>query len=472
HTSEIHHILQHCEAKTIFVSEKLYTKIEELKAPSVKDLILIDDFSLIEPNTPKDTLKNLIADGSKELQKIKNLVLKFSGIVSDEVKEDDVASIIYTSGTTGHSKGVMLTHKNIIFDALATLKFVRFDVNDRSISLLPLAHVYECTLGLVIPIMGGATVYYLRKPPTAAVLLPALSSVKPTLILSVPLIIEKMYKARILPEIQKRKIVKLAYKVPALRKKINQAAGKKLLKTFGGKLELFCIGGAALSSDVERFLKEAGFPYSIGYGLTETSPLVAGTNQYHTKLLSTGPAVPGIELIIDNPDPKTGEGEILVRGDVVMKGYYKDPEKTSEVIDKNGWFHTGDLGCFDKENYLYIKGRVKNMILGPSGENIYPEIIESVVNRSQYILESLVCKKENQLVALVFLNYEKIDEDFETSKKSQSEQKEVVNNILSIIKEEVNNNVSSFSKLVKVIEQTEQFEKTPTQKIKRYLYIN
>jgi long-chain acyl-CoA synthetase len=472
HTSEIHHILQHCEAKTIFVSEKLYTKIEELKAPSVKDLILIDDFSLIEPNTPKDTLKNLIADGSKELQKIKNLVLKFSGIVSDEVKEDDVASIIYTSGTTGHSKGVMLTHKNIIFDALATLKFVRFDVNDRSISLLPLAHVYECTLGLVIPIMGGATVYYLRKPPTAAVLLPALSSVKPTLILSVPLIIEKMYKARILPEIQKRKIVKLAYKVPALRKKINQAAGKKLLKTFGGKLELFCIGGAALSSDVERFLKEAGFPYSIGYGLTETSPLVAGTNQYHTKLLSTGPAVPGIELIIDNPDPKTGEGEILVRGDVVMKGYYKDPEKTSEVIDKNGWFHTGDLGCFDKENYLYIKGRVKNMILGPSGENIYPEIIESIINRSQYVLESLVCKKENQLVALVFLNYEKIDEDFETSKKSQSEQKEIVNNILTIIKEEVNNNVSSFSKLVKVIEQTEQFEKTPTQKIKRYLYIN
>jgi long-chain acyl-CoA synthetase len=281
-----------------------------------------------------------------------------------------------------------------------------------------------------------------------------------------------MYKARILPEIQKKKVVKLAYKVPALRKKINQVAGKKLLKTFGGKLELFCIGGAALSSDVERFLKEAGFPYAIGYGLTETSPLIAGSNQHLTKLLSTGPAVPGVELKIDNPDPKTGEGEILVRGDVVMKGYYKDPEKTNEVIDKEGWFHTGDLGCFDKDNYLYIKGRVKNMILGPSGENIYPEIIESVVNRSQYVLESLVCKKENQLVSLVFLNYEKIDEDFATSKKSQSEQKEIVNDILTLIKTEVNNNVSSFSKLAKVIEQTEPFEKTPTQKIKRYLYIN
>nr|HRI47520.1 AMP-binding protein [Ignavibacteriaceae bacterium] len=423
HSSEIHHILQHAEAKAIFVSERLYPKIEDLSSNLIKDIILIDDFSLIDPNTSKDLLKTILQDGSKELQKIKNMVLKFSGLVSDEVKPDDVASIIYTSGTTGHSKGVMLTHKNIISDAVATLKFVKYTSTDRSISLLPLAHVYECTLGLVIPIMVGANVNYLRKPPTAAVLLPALEKIKPTLILSVPLIIEKMYKARILPEIQKKKLVKLAYKVPSLRKKINKVAGKKLMKTFGGKLELFCIGGAALSPEVELFLKEAGFPYAIGYGLTETSPLIAGTNQHNTKLLSTGPAVPGIELKIENPDPKTGEGEILVRGDVVMKGYYKDPEKTKEVIDKDGWFRTGDLGCFDKDNYLYIKGRVKNMILGPSGENIYPEIIESVVNRSEYVLESLVCKKENQLTALVFLNYEKIDEDFQTNNKSQSEQK-------------------------------------------------
>jgi len=472
HSSEIHHILQHAEAKAIFVSERLYPKIEDLSSNLIKDIILIDDFSLIDPNTSKDLLKTILQDGSKELQKIKNMVLKFSGLVSDEVKPDDVASIIYTSGTTGHSKGVMLTHKNIISDAVATLKFVKYTSTDRSISLLPLAHVYECTLGLVIPIMVGANVNYLRKPPTAAVLLPALEKIKPTLILSVPLIIEKMYKARILPEIQKKKLVKLAYKVPSLRKKINKVAGKKLMKTFGGKLELFCIGGAALSPEVELFLKEAGFPYAIGYGLTETSPLIAGTNQHNTKLLSTGPAVPGIELKIENPDPKTGEGEILVRGDVVMKGYYKDPEKTKEVIDKDGWFRTGDLGCFDKDNYLYIKGRVKNMILGPSGENIYPEIIESVVNRSEYVLESLVCKKENQLTALVFLNYEKIDEDFQTNNKSQSEQKVIVADILKTIKENVNNSVSSFSRVGRVLEQLEPFEKTPTQKIKRYLYIN
>ncbi|MBX2976766.1 MAG: AMP-binding protein [Ignavibacteriaceae bacterium] len=472
HSSEIHHILQHAEAKAIFVSERLYPKIEDLSSNLIKDIILIDDFSLIDPNTSKDLLKTILQDGSKELQKIKNMVLKFSGLVSDEVKPDDVASIIYTSGTTGHSKGVMLTHKNIISDAVATLKFVKYTSTDRSISLLPLAHVYECTLGLVIPIMVGANVNYLRKPPTAAVLLPALEKIKPTLILSVPLIIEKMYKARILPEIQKKKLVKLAYKVPSLRKKINKVAGKKLMKTFGGKLELFCIGGAALSPEVELFLKEAGFPYAIGYGLTETSPLIAGTNQHNTKLLSTGPAVPGIELKIENPDPKNGEGEILVRGDVVMKGYYKDPEKTKEVIDKDGWFRTGDLGCFDKDNYLYIKGRVKNMILGPSGENIYPEIIESVVNRSEYVLESLVCKKENQLTALVFLNYEKIDEDFQTNNKSQSEQKVIVADILKTIKENVNNSVSSFSRVGRVLEQLEPFEKTPTQKIKRYLYIN
>lgn len=472
HSSEIHHILDHSESKAVFVSERLYSKIEDIKAASLKNVILIDNFSLVELNMPKDILKDLLEGGSKELQKIKNIVLKLSGKVSDEVKPEDVASIIYTSGTTGHSKGVMLTHKNILTNAQATLKFIRYDSQGRSISLLPLAHVYECTLGLILPIFCGAAIYYLRKPPTAPVLLPALASVKPTLILAVPLIIEKMYKGRILPEINKKKLVKLAYKVPALRKKINAAAGKKLLKTFGGKLELFCIGGAAVSPDVEIFLKEAKFPYAIGYGLTETSPLVAGTNQFDTRLKSTGPALSGVEVKIENPDPVTGEGEILVRGELIMKGYYKDPEKTKEVISSDGWFRTGDLGCFDEDKYLYIKGRLKNMILGASGENIYPEIVESVVNRSEYVLESIVCKRNEQLVALVHLNYEKINEEFQTKDKSSTEQKEIVAKIIAGIKEETNNCVSAFSRLSKVVEQSEPFEKTPTQKIKRYLYTN
>ncbi|MDP3147910.1 MAG: AMP-binding protein [Ignavibacteria bacterium] len=471
HTSEIHHIIQHSEAKAIFVSEKLYPKIEEYKSDDDLKIILLDDFSIVQRNISKDILKKLIADGSKELQKIKNLVLKFTGLISEKVSEDDVASIIYTSGTTGHSKAVMLTHKNILSDAIATRKYVPEEIECRMISLLPLAHVYECTLGMIFPILIGGTVYYLRKPPTAAVLLPPLAELKPTVLLSVPLIIEKMYKGKILPEINKKKFVKLAYKVPSLRKAINKVAGKKLMKTFGGELKLFCIGGAALSSEVELFLREAEFPYSIGYGLTETSPLVAGTGAKDTKYLSTGPASIGAELKIDSPDPKTGEGEILVRGVMVMKGYYKDPEKTKEVISSDGWFRTGDLGCIDKDGYLFIKGRLKNMILGASGENIYPEAIESIVNRSEFVLESIVFKQNGQLAARVFLDYEKIDSHFETQKKSESEQRKVIAGVLDQLKEEVNNNVSSFAKISKMIEQVNPFEKTPTQKIKRYLYV-
>ncbi|MDP1995494.1 MAG: AMP-binding protein, partial [Ignavibacteria bacterium] len=415
--------------------------------------------------------KKLIADGSKELQKIKNLVLKFTGLLNEKVSEDDVASIIYTSGTTGHSKAVMLTHKNILSDAIATRKYVPEEIECRMISLLPLAHVYECTLGMIFPVLIGGTVYYLRKPPTAAVLLPPLAELKPTVLLSVPLIIEKMYKGKILPELNKKKLVKLAYKIPSLRKTINKVAGKKLMKTFGGELKLFCIGGAALSPDVELFLREAEFPYSIGYGLTETSPLVAGTGAKDSKYLSTGPASIGAELKIDSPDSKTGEGEILVRGVMVMKGYYKDPEKTKEVISADGWFRTGDLGCIDKDGYLYIKGRLKNMILGSSGENIYPEAIESIINRSEYILESIVFQQNGQLAARVFLDYEKIDAHFETQKKTETEQRKIIASLLDQIKEEVNGNVSSFAKLSKMIEQVNPFEKTPTQKIKRYLYV-
>lgn len=471
HTSEIHHIIQHSEAKAIFVSEKLYAKIEEYKSDDDLKIILLDDFSIVQRNISKDILKKLIADGSKELLKIKNLVLKFTGLLSEKVSEEDVASIIYTSGTTGHSKAVMLTHKNILSDAIATRKYVPEEIECRMISLLPLAHVYECTLGMIFPILIGGTVYYLRKPPTAAVLLPPLAELKPTVLLSVPLIIEKMHKGKILPEINKKKLVKLAYKVPSLRKAINKAAGKKLMKTFGGELKLFCIGGASLSSEVELFLREAEFPYSIGYGLTETSPLVAGTGAKDSKYLSTGPASIGAELRIDSPDPKTGEGEILVRGVMVMKGYYKDPEKTKEVISSDGWFRTGDLGCIDKDGYLFIKGRLKNMILGASGENIYPEAIESIVNRSEFVLESIVFKQNEQLAARVFLDYEKIDSHFETQKKSESEQRKVIAALLDQLKEEVNNNVSSFAKISKMIEQVNPFEKTPTQKIKRYLYV-
>ena len=471
-TYEIHHILGHSGSKVIFISERYYHKIEDLDFTEFNSVILLNDFSIINPATSKATLRQLISEGSKELRKIKNLVLSLAGFIPKEIKEDDIASIIYTSGTTGHSKGVMLTHKNIVWNAFASSKIPDFNSNDRMLSILPLAHVYECTLGLVVPIMCGSSVYYVKKPPTAAVLLPALEMVKPTAMLTVPLIIEKMYKTRIMPEIKKGFLVRFIYKFPVIRKRIHKIAGNKLKETFGGAMRFFGIGGSALAPEVERFLREAEFPYAIGYGLTETSPLIAGANAEKTRYRSTGPIVPGLEVRIENQDSKTSIGEIVVRGPSIMKGYYRDPGLTTEVLSQDGWFHTGDLGSFDKNGYLYINGRLKNVILGPNGENIYPEVIESVINRLDIVLESLVYQDEGQLVARVYLDYEKLDVEFSDLGLTESQARERIRQICEDIRKQVNEQVSSFSRLARVIEQSEPFEKTPTQKIKRYLYAN
>jgi long-chain acyl-CoA synthetase len=470
HASEIHHILRHSGTKVLFISERLYYKIEELDFSGFKSIILLDDFSIISPQTPKSRIRKLIAERSQELNKIRNLVFNLVGIKQKQVLEDDIASIIYTSGTMGHSKGVMLTHKNIVWNAAASVKIPQYTFEDKMLSVLPMAHVYECTLGLIIPVMCGGAIYYIKKPPTPSILLQALSQVKPTSVLTVPLLIEKIYRSRVIAEIRKKKLLKLAYKIPAVRKKINKAAGKKLKETFGGKVRFFGIGGAKLSAEVEKFLVEAEFPYAIGYGLTETSPLVAGSNADNTRYRSTGPPVEGLEVKIINPDPKTGIGEIIVRGPSVMKGYYNDEERTAEVLTPDGWFHTGDLGNFDKDNYLYIQGRLKNVIVGPSGENIYPEEIESIINRSEDVLESLVYDDQGQLVARIYLDYERLEAEFSDLKLSESKARQQIEERLENLRKEVNAQVSSFSRIARVIEQKEPFEKTPTQKIKRYLY--
>ncbi|MFH0990353.1 MAG: AMP-binding protein [bacterium] len=472
HTSEVHHILRHSGSKVVFVSDRFYYKIEDFDFTQFNSVVLLQDFSVISPDTSKAKLKRLITEGSKELRKIKILAMRFVGLIDTKVNEDDVASIIYTSGTTGHSKGVMLTHKNIVWNAIASSKIPNIDTNDRMLSVLPLAHVYECTLGLVLPLLCGASVHYVRKPPTAAVLLPALEAIKPTMMLTVPLIIEKMFKTRIMPELRKRALVRVLYKFPLLRKRINKVAGKKLMATFGGQMRFFGIGGAKLSAEVEHFLREAEFPYAIGYGLTETSPLVAGTDAAHTRYRSTGPSVEGLEVRIDKPDANTGVGEIIVRGSSVMKGYFRDPERTAEVLTADGWFRTGDLGNFDKNGYLYIQGRLKNVILGPSGENIYPEAVESVLNRFEIVLESLVFEDHGQLVARVHLDYERLDIEYAKLNLAGAQSQEKITQLLDDIKKQVNEQVSTFSRLARIIEQTEPFEKTPTQKIKRYLYSN
>ncbi len=468
--ADVHHILKHSGSKAVFISAKLYEKVEEIDFENLSIFILIDDFSIIPHKKTTDIISEKLKEGKREFSKILDAALKFVGVKDEKINEDDLAAIVYTSGTTGHSKGVMLTHKNIVFDAVATTEFVDINEKDRMLSQLPLAHTMECTLGLITPIMVGASVYYLEKPPTAAILLPALKKVKPTIMVSVPLIIEKIYKMKILPEINKKSITRNMYRFSMLRKKINKVAGKKLLDTFGGELRMFCIGGAALASDVEKFLIEAKFPYAVGYGLTETSPLVTGTDNFNVRMGASGTVLYGMEVKIVDPDPITNEGEVYIKGPNVMKGYYKDPDKTADVLSKDGWFKSGDLGLIDKDGYLFLKGRSKNVIIGSNGKNIYPEEIESVINENPYVLESLVFESEKKLIARVHLNYEELDREFNLQNVKELEARKKIDDLLNEILITVNKRVSTFSKLNKIIEQPEQFEKTPTKKIKRYLY--
>jgi long-chain acyl-CoA synthetase len=388
-----------------------------------------------------------------------------------KVEEEDLASIIYTSGTTGHSKGVMLTHKSITFNAMKGKVIQPINENDRFLSVLPLSHTYENTLGLILPMLGGSCVYYLRKPPTPAVLIPAMAEVKPTMMLTVPLIMEKIYFNKIMPTFREKWILNLLYKMPFFRKILNAAAGKNLVKTFGGQLKFYGIGGAKLNKSVEKFLCEAKFPYAVGYGLTETAPLLAGSNPQKSIFDSTGPAIEGIELIINNPDRKTGEGEIWAKGPTIMKGYYKEPELTKEVLTPDGWFKTGDLGTFDRNNNLYIKGRLKNMIVGASGENIYPEEIESIINNFRFVVDSLVVEQKGKLVALVQINMEELEKKYQILKQDMTRQwEDKVDDVLNELQEYVNSQVNKFSQIQKVVLQPVPFQKTATLKIKRFLY--
>ena len=467
--NEVHHILRHSGSKAIFISQKQFPKIEELESDQITLRILIDDFTIILPETTIAKLKSTISKTTRPLSKLTDSALKLTGLRSSDVKEEDVACILYTSGTTGNSKGVVLTHKNLIFDALEVLTLQDIVETDRLVSLLPLPHTYECTIGFIMPIMQGASIYYLDKLPTPSVLLPALQKIKPTVMLTVPLIMEKIFKNKIHPTLTANPISKALYSFPPTRKLLHYIAGKKLYKSFGGKLHFYGIGGALLSPDVERFLRDSKFPYAIGYGLTETSPLIAGSNPNVTKYRSTGTTLSKIKVRIFDPDTKTDEGEIQVKGNIVMKGYFKDPERTKEVFTDDGWFKTGDLGIM-KNGYLYIKGRLKNVIIGASGENIYPEDIESVINQHPDVLESIVYESEGKIVARVHLNYELIDKEHKAKRSNEKQMREFINNLLQDIRRGVNSQVSTFSRIHRIIEQLEPFVKTPTKKIKRYLY--
>lgn len=463
-TSEIQNILQHSEAKMIFVSKLLYKLVAEIKTDFIEQKILMNNFARIPEGYPAEAIEQLEPA----------LPLNNTSLLPDiEVEEEDTASIIYTSGTTGFSKGVELSHKNLVWNAQQCSTIQHVGENDRFLSILPLAHTYENTLGLLLPLMFGAEVFYLDRVPTPKLLVPAMQKIRPTVILSVPLVIEKIYKTQILPKFTSSKWMSTLYKIGAVRKVINRLAGKKLMATFGGKLVFFGIGGSKLDPTVERFLHEARFPYAIGYGLTETSPMSAGSNPSQTFLQGVGPVMEGVSLKINNPDAK-GEGEIWIKGPHIMKGYYKRPELTRESITADGWFKTGDLGFFDKKGRLSIRGRIKTMILGASGENIYPEEIESIINNFRFVNESLVVESKGKLVAMVHFNMDELEKQYRKLKVQAGNYKTFVNDYIEEQKRElreyVNSRVNNFSKLQLVMVQSEPFEKTPTQKIKRFLY--
>jgi long-chain acyl-CoA synthetase len=322
---------------------------------------------------------------------------------------------------------------------------------------------------MLYPIMYGASIYYLEKPPTAAALLPALAKIRPTMMLSVPLIMEKLYKTQIQNKFTGNRFKRMIYKTPLFRIIIHRIAGKKLFQTFGGRLKFFGIGGAKLDSRVERFMKEGRFPYAIGYGLTETAPLLAGAGVHHTKLQSTGFAVQGVQLKINNPDKK-GVGEIWAKGPNVMKGYYKNPEATSEVLTPDGWFKTGDYGRFDSCKRLYIKGRMKNTIVGASGENIYPEDIETIINNHKLVIESLVMEEDGFLVAKVLLDIEELEKAIEHVKSVIEDKKEKHRVWKQHFMKELNEQLNRVSQIKRIDIMEEPFEKTASHKIKRFVY--
>lgn len=453
---ELDSLIEHSESKALLVSDKLFTKLSKETVSKLNIVIRTKNLSIIS-----QTVKE---HGSKTMP-----------------KPEDLAAIIYTSGTTSKPKGVMLTHYNLASNASLCNVLFPIREDDVTLSVLPMSHTYECTLGLLLIFSGGGRMTYLEKPPTPSVLLPALRKVRPTIFLIVPLIIEKVYNSQVKSKFTANKFISTLYGVGFIRRILHRIASKKLMKAFGGRIRFLGIGGSKLHIDTETFLYEGGFPYAIGYGLTETAPMVAGQIPGKCRLGSTGPAMAGVQIRLDNINPETGHGEVVINSPSVMQGYYKNPEATAEVFTKDGWFRTGDLGELDKDGYLYIKGRLKNMIVGASGENIYPEDIESVLNTYAYVSESIVIEQDGHLVALVHYDSDAIErlknewmERWEISrdkfKEKEREWEEKMEELKKDIMKYVNSKVNRFSRISEVVEEKDEFVKTPSKKIRRFLY--
>lgn len=442
--NEVTNILNHSESKVLFVSKKLLPNVSRESIDKLTLVIDIETFEFIKQDNDKFT-----CDGKVAMP-----------------MPDDIATIIYTSGTTGNAKGVVLSHRNLTSCVASCFHAQPRNEKDRWLSILPMSHTLELTLGVLYPMYVGACVYYMSKPPVPALLLKAIQAVKPTTMLSVPLIIEKIYRSSIVPTIKKSRV--LSWMNTHMNLLMCKIIGLKLKKTFGGHLSFFGIGGAKLDTEVETFLLRAGFPYAVGYGLTETSPLLSFTVGKTRTPGSIGYTVKNVELRLDNINPETGEGEIVAKGPNVMLGYYKNPERTRKAFTADGWFRTNDLACIDEKGRYYIKGRLSNMILGSSGENIYPEEIEQVINGIDDVDESIIVPRDGKLVALVTFNENVIDWNQEGEDEFFRKIEEYKARILGI----VNKNVNRTSKVSAVQILREPFEKTATRKIRRFKYLH
>ncbi len=460
HPNEIHHIVNHSESTALFVAKSIWNKIDEHEMPELRAIIELESSKvLIEGN--RENVQKKLDNLDKLFNKKYNGNFTVNSVEYPEISNKKIVAINYTSGSTGFSKGVLLPANSLAANIKFAWNNMRLDPGDKIVSILPLSHTFGCTFDFLWPFSKGVNVHFLTRMPTPRILLNAYKNVKPNLILSVPLIIEKIYKKQILPKITKQPL-KLLLKISFFRPFILKKIKKNLTEAFGNNFREVVLGGAPLNQEVDDFFRKMKFKYTIGYGMTECGPLISYSNWDKTKPGSCGKIVDSLELKIDSEDPYNKVGEILVKGENLMLGYYKNKEATQKALDDEGWLHTGDIGLTDSEKFVYIKGRNKSLILGPSGENIYPEEIESILANKDFVQETIVISKENKIVALVYPDRDLID-------KKQIKDSEL-EKIMEKIRNEVNSQLPKFKHLAEIELYPSEFEKTPKKNIKRYLY--
>lgn len=459
---QIHNIVNHSEAKLLFVGDYVATVIDQTKMPQLEGIIYLPDYSLVISRTDKLTYAR---EHLNELfgKKYPKYFRKEHVNYYKEQSPDELALINYTSGTTGFSKGVMVPYRalwsNYNFAMTVLGKIIK--KGDNVISILPMAHMYGMAFEFMFEFIFGCHVFYLTRVPSPAIIAAAFAEVKPAIIIAVPLVIEKIIRKKVFPKIQNNRM-RLLLNMPVVNKKVNQKICDQVVKAFGGNFYEIIVGGAAFNQEVEQFLKRIGFPYTVGYGATECAPIICYADYHDFAPGSCGKPVVHMEVKIDSPDPENVPGEILARGLNVMLGYYKNEEATAQTLDSEGWYHTGDLGTMDADGNVYIKGRSKNMLLGANGQNIYPEEIEDRLNSMAMVNECVVVQRGEKLVGLVYPDFD----EAATMRLNESD----LEGIMEQNRQELNSTQPAYCKLAAIEIVKEEFEKTPKKSIKRYLY--